>query len=80
MNVTKVTPGDVIHASRDNPALHACIMAWQQGTLTWDEAMMTAAVHLAKQNAELIDNELHRMQREPPRPIVVENAQYAPIR
>lgn len=50
------TPGDVFRLAHQNATLSTVIHAWQAGQFpTWESAMTAAVVHLAEQNARLID-------------------------
>lgn len=50
------TPNDLFEAARHNATLDHCLQAWRAGHWTLEKALTIACVHLARQNAELLEN------------------------
>jgi hypothetical protein len=61
-----ITPEDVFRESADNPILRHCIEYWKYGHITWEEAMMTAAVYLARTISSVLPPEKPLPEKESP--------------
>lgn len=50
-----ICPENVFELARHNVILQSCVTMFRMGTVTWDKAMMIAAVMLAEENRQLLD-------------------------
>ena len=66
----KPTPGDLFFLSDKDPIVHALVMQWRNGTLTWEEMLLQAVVTLHHQKAK-IQEELTRFYWEKPPPVII---------
>jgi hypothetical protein len=66
-----ITPDDVFLASADSMTLRHCVDCWKHGHATWEEAMMIAAVYLARQNAEFMKEAIRNLATSSPPSLVI---------
>jgi hypothetical protein len=67
-----ITPGALFHLGCKNPLVKACLVEWELGHLRWDEMLTWLVVHLAAQVERLEQNAVVQLQREPPKPIILD--------
>jgi len=59
------TPEDLFRIGQSNVVVANCLAAWRAGTLTWEAALLTMAVMLARQNVEITDRAVDLFARTP---------------
>jgi hypothetical protein len=61
--MTPTTPQDLFDLGRRNPVVGECLKAWRYGSMTWDQAMMTAvrtlATHVEKLERKAMAQAIH---------------------
>lgn len=68
MTMHTATREQIERLTVDNPIVHAVWTYYSQGVMTWEEAMQTAVLLLATENAQLREELIKAISAGPPRP------------
>lgn len=61
MRPSELNPECVFKLALRNPTVHACLMSWRHGDVSWEQALIMAVAHLAHQNEKLIETATLRL-------------------
>jgi hypothetical protein len=56
MKTSDFSPGAILDLAERNPLVRACLVEWRKGSLTWEQALAFAVIHLAYENEKLLEN------------------------